>query len=481
MAAFDEANTLLRWKRHPSQFVREVFRATPDAWQEEVLEAFPRNQRIAMPASKGPGKSACMAWLAWNFILTREDANIGMTSISGANLQDGLWKELAKWYARSPMLQALFDVQSTRIVNRESPRTWFMSARTWQKSASVEEQALTLAGFHADYLLFLLDETGGMPNAVMASAEAALSTGIECRMVQAGNTSHREGPLYRACTTERSLWYVVRISGDPDDPKRSSRVDIEWARQQIARWGRDNAWVRVNVLGEFPDHSINALIGPDEIEAAQKRSYNENDIAHAPRILGIDVAREGDDASVMFPRQGLVAFRPTLWRNIDGIQGAGAVARKWEDWDADAVFIDNTGGFGASWIDNLRLLGRSPMGGQYSSAANDPRYFNTRAEMYFLATQWIKEGGQLPPNCPELTTALTSITYTHKGDRLLLEDKTQLKQRIGVSPDHADSFVQTFAEPVMARGGGRGRRGGFRHRHNYDPYGREAFERENAA
>jgi hypothetical protein len=70
----------------------------------------------------------------------------------------------------------------------------------------------------------------------------------------------------------------------------------------------------------------------------------------------------GDDASVIFPRQGLVACPPIKVRNIDGTQGAGRVARKWEDWQADACFIDDTGGFGSSWIDNLRRLGREPIG-----------------------------------------------------------------------------------------------------------------------
>ena len=56
-----------RWKEHPVQFVREVFRVVPDPWQAEVLEAFPHRQRLAMKACKGPGKTAVEAWLAWNF------------------------------------------------------------------------------------------------------------------------------------------------------------------------------------------------------------------------------------------------------------------------------------------------------------------------------------------------------------------------------------------------------------------------------
>jgi hypothetical protein len=463
----------IRWRAHPEIFVREVFKTTPDPWQDEVLQAFPHEQRIALPASKGPGKSACLAWLAWNFIVVYPYSNIAMTSISGQNLQDGLWKEIAKWHAKSPLLQQMFEVQATRVISKESPKTWFMTARTWQKTANVEEQAATLAGFHADYLLFLLDETGDMPTAVMASADAALSTGKVTKMVQAGNTLKREGPLWRACTTERGRWFVVRITGDPDDPKRSPRVDIEWARQMIALWGRDNAWVKVNVLGEFPEHSINALIGPDEMAAAANRSYRDSDNANAPKLLGIDVARQGDDASVMFPRQGLVALTPTVWRGVDGIQGAGAVARRWSDWGADAVFIDNTGGFGASWIDNLRLLGRSPIGVIYNGEPHDRRYYNKRAEMYFLLVEWIKGGGQLPP-CPELVEELTQITYTHKGDRLLLEDKLQLKSRIGRSPDHADALASTFAEPITSRRTAEmlPRAWGARrlHRAEYDPY-----------
>ena len=50
------ADTFRRWKAHPAQFVRELFGVTPDSWQDDVLEAFPHNQRIAMLASKGPGK-----------------------------------------------------------------------------------------------------------------------------------------------------------------------------------------------------------------------------------------------------------------------------------------------------------------------------------------------------------------------------------------------------------------------------------------
>jgi len=167
-------------------------------------------------------------------------------------------------------------------------------------------------------------------------------------------------------------------------------------------------------------------------------------------VLGVDVARFGDDASVIFPRQGLVALPPVKLRHVDGLQGAGAVARQAQDWGADAVFVDDTGGWGASWIDNLRRLGHQPIGIGFSSRPNDPRYENKRTEMYFNTVEWIKAGGALP-EVPELIAALSQTTYSFRGDRLLLEPKEQVKARLGYSPDEADALALTFAQPVADR------------------------------
>lgn len=471
-------SVIKRWRDYPPYFVRECLGATPDPWQDKVLAAFPTSPRIAMKASKGPGKSATESWLGWNFLLTRPHPKIAAVSITADNLADGLWTEMAVWQNKSELLQAAFQWKKTRIESREHPETWWMSARSFSRSATPEQQAGALAGLHQDYILFLLDETGSMPDAVMATAEAALSSCVEGHIVQAGNPTNLEGPLYRACTTGRALWHVVEINGDPDDPERSPRVSVEWARQQIEQYGRHSPWVLVNVFGQFPPASLNSLIGPDDIMAACRRSYRPEDISSSPRILGVDVAFEGDDASVIWPRQGVVAMAPMTYRNIDGIQGAGVVSRKWTDWDVNAAFIDNTGGFGAAWISQLQQLGKAPTPVGFATAALDQRYANKRAEMYFLAAEWIKNGGQLPPmdtpGMPEFTAAMTKTTYTRQGDRLLMEPKKMVKQKLTYSPDHADAFVLTFAFPVANRDarGGRGH-----HQYQYDPFANPGFGR----
>jgi len=467
---------LARWRQHPAQMVRDLFGVEPDAWQNEALEAFPHSPRLAFKAWKGPGKS-------WNFLLTRPHAMVGATSISGANLKSNLWTELARWRAKSGLLQHAFEQTKTEIFAKEHPKTWKIEARTWPADADATQIGNALAGVHAKFVMWLLDESGDYPDAIMPTCEGIFAgEPVEAHIVQAGNPTRLGGPLYRACTAARKLWRIVEISADPDNPKRTPRVSIEHAREQIQQYGKDNPWVLVNIFGQFPPSSLNALIGPDEVSEAMRRYKRDYEIGDAPRILGVDVARFGDDASVIFKRQGIQGFPILKFRNITSTQGAGVVARLWNDWNANTCFIDDTGGFGSGWIDQLRQLGRTPMGVHFAGEAhNKARYVNKRAEMYFEAVEWIKRGGALPDS-PELLASLCATTYTFHGDRFLIEPKDTVKRKLGYSPDEADAFVLTFAENVAAPRRQRhnpysaetnNSADWWREPENADPYGRE--------
>ena len=86
MSLSEAGAKLLEWRERPRQFVEEVFGVVPDAWQTEVLDAFPQRERIAMKACKGPGKTAVEAWLLWNFMVTRPrpTARSGTTDATAA-------------------------------------------------------------------------------------------------------------------------------------------------------------------------------------------------------------------------------------------------------------------------------------------------------------------------------------------------------------------------------------------------------------
>lgn len=439
-----------RWKQDPVLFVRECFGVEPDAWQAQVLRAFPAQQRVAMQACKGPGKTAVLAWLGWNFLATRPHPKIAATSISGDNLADGLWTEMSHWQNKSPFLKHAFQWTKTRIFAKDHPETWFMAARTWAKGADQSQQANTLAGLHADYLLFLIDEVGAIPDGVMAAAEAGLATGIETKLVMAGNPTHLEGPLYRAATSEKHLWFHVTITADPDDPNRTPRVSVEWAREQIEKWGGpENNYVLVNVFGKFPKSSINSLLGPDEVSDCMKRVAREEQYSFSQKRLGVDVARFGDDRTVLFPRQGLAAFKPVELRGLRTNDIAARVTAAKAKWGSEIEFVDDTGGYGAGVIDSLLQSGSSPMAINFAGKPIDARFANKRAEMWWLMAEWVKRGG-CAPNISQLSRELTAPTYTFNTQgKIIIEPKEMIKERLGFSPDMADALALTFALPEM--------------------------------
>lgn len=455
------ARRIRTWRRKPWLFATEEMQFTPDRWQLRVLKAFAsadeNARRIAMKACKGPGKTALLAILIWNFLACYgeigEHPKGAATSVTKANLDANLWPEIAKWQGRSPFLKAAFKWTKSRVFAVDHPETWFFDARTWAQSADAQAQSETLAGLHAKYLLFVLDESSSIPSAIMATAEAGLANAHEggwAKIVQAGNPTHLEGPLYEACTTHRDMWTIITITGDPDDPDRSPRISVQWAREQIKMYGRENPWVKVNVFGEFPPASLNALIGVDEVEAAMRRygKLREQDFKYAQKRLGLDVARFGDDRTILFPRQGLMTKMPVVLRQVRTtvITARALLAKK--RWGWELCLIDDTGHWGHGVVDQLIASGEKVVPVIFNDTAIDARYKNRRTEMWLEMAEWIKRGGALPP-IPELVAELTSATYTFVGGQFQLEDKDLIKEKLGRSPDLADALALTFALPDM--------------------------------
>lgn len=440
------------WRENPASFVWDNFQTDPDAWQKDVLQVLPSQKatemRQAMQACAGPGKSAVLAWAGWYFLACYgekgEHPKGAAVGINWQNLQDNLWPEFSKWQSRSAFLSRAFTWQKTRIFANDHPETWFMSARSWSKTASIEEQGRTLSGLHSKYVMILGDESGDIPIQVFKAGEQALSNCRYGKILQAGNPTSHEGALYQAATKLRHLWHIVRITGDPDDPKRSPRIDAEWAKEQIKTYGRDNPWVMSFILGEFPPASVNSLLGPDEVAKAMDRHLQPDQYQHSQKRLGIDVARFGDDRTVLFPRQGLAALKPVELRSARTQDIAGRIAMAKTKWDQEMEFVDGTGGYGAGVIDALLQAGHSVMEISASGKAIDARYFNKRAECWFKMAEWVKRGGALP-NDPELQKELTAPRYYFQGGKLRLEEKDQIKKRLGFSPDKADALSLTFA------------------------------------
>lgn len=225
------------------------------------------------------------------------------------------------------------------------------------------------------------------------------------------------------------------------------------APDELARIQRETPenLFRQEYLCDFTASRTDVLIPIDLVLAAQKRLYSEYDLRGAPKILGVDPARFGDDRSVIIRRQGLQAFAPRVLAKLDNVQLAGIVAQEIKDFRPDAVFID--AGQGAGVIDVLRSLGHDvlevPFGGAPLQAG---RYRNKRAELWGEMAEWLKQGGALPDKETALASELASAVYDFdEAGKMRLEAKDKIKARLGKSPDLADALALTFAAPVASR------------------------------
>lgn len=225
-------------------------------------------------------------------------------------------------------------------------------------------------------------------------------------------------------------------------------------------------------LCDFSAGGDDQLIPLDLVERAATRVYQDTDIELAPRVIGVDPARFGDDRSVIVRRQGLVTFEPAVYNKLDNMQLADKVAWHINDWHPDAVFIDQGAGVGV--IDRLRQLNYDvvevPFGGK---ASRDDLYSNKRAEIWWEMKEWLEAGGHIP-NHQSLKLELATPTYRYdtRGKRML-EAKDQIKKRLqgGGSPDIADALALTFSSPVVKKGGFYQERARRKAQHrDYSPY-----------
>jgi hypothetical protein len=455
------AEIICNWRENPLSFAYEELKFTPDKWQEEALRVFPSQDadkmRLSLQACTGPGKTAVMAIMVLNFMACYARKNEhpkGLcVSITQDNLRANLWPELANWQNRSEYLKRKFVWGKERFYNVDHPETYFMEARTWSKKADKEAQGRTLSGLHAPFVLVVMDEAGDIPVPILRSAEQIFSTSFEwAKILMGGNPTSLEGCLYHAASHARKHWYIIRVTGDPNDPMRSPRVNLANAKLQIETYGRDNPWIKATILGQFPDASINALLGIEDVQAAIDRVIEPHLYEWAEKRLGVDVARFGDDRSVIFPRQGLYCPpRPVPMRNADTVAIAARVAGAVAKWGGGhrslvPIFIDDTGHWGHGVFDILNNGGYTAFPITYHAPATDHRFKNVTTEMAFRKADWVKKGGKLP-NIPELVTELTARTYTILGGKLVLEDKGLVKARLGYSPDYDDALNNTFFLP----------------------------------
>lgn len=425
----------------------------PDRWQSEQLEAIGwavrRGDpvREAVAAGHGVGKGAEASFITHWAMSTRPNLAGVVTANTRAQLLGKTWRELQVWHNRLiPPLRAWFTWAATRYSCNFAPRTWGVDAIPW----SIHRPE-AFAGLHAPDVLVIFDEASAIPDSIWDVAEGAMTTKGAMWFVM-GNPTRNTGRFHACFHRFRHRWTRRQI-----DSRTARFTDKGQLDRWVEDYGEDSDFVRIRVRGVFPRSSSAQLISTDLFQAARRRPVADD--PGAALLMGLDVARFGDDQSVESWRCGRdgrsVPWR--YWRQLDTMDLAELVAGDLERMKPDAAFGDG-GGVGGPVIDRIRKLGFPIFEVQFGGKARDQRkYANKRTEIWCESRDWLETG--CVPDSDDLEADATGPEYSFDANgRMILEPKDVMKRRGLASPDGWDSFVTTFAKPIARRDLPRGRR-----------------------
>jgi hypothetical protein len=438
------AAVVTAYRDDPVGFVRIVLGAEPDPWQEKVLRAVAAGKRrISIRAGHGVGKSTGCAWVLIWHMLTRYPQKAICTAPTAGQLFDALFAEVKFWINRLPApIKDLFDMTSEKIVLKASPEASFISART-----SSADRPEALAGIHSEHVLLIVDEASAVPEAVFESAAGSMSGENACTLL-IGNPTRNSGMFFNTHHKLASEWTTFHVSC-LDSP----RVSKDFVEQIRSTYGPDSNAYKIRVLGEFALRDDDTLIPAELVDAAMGRDVALD--VKEPIVYGLDVARFGDDRSVLCKRQGNVVLEFKVWQGLDLMQLTGAIVNE-AKLDKPAEICVDSIGLGSGVADRLRELGHTVRDVNVAeSSAMNQQAAKLRDELWLSVKEWLNARACRLPKMDELRQELVAPTYTFTSNgKIKVEGKADMKRRGMRSPDLADAICLTFAS-VASRVGGR--------------------------
>ena len=405
---------------------------------------------LAISSGRGPGKSAFLAMLDCWFM----SCWIGGTNIVTANTETQLrsrtMAELGKWHGMM-INKHWFEKSSmslkpakwfAELLNQQlgmDTQYYYTEAQTWS-----EENPDAFAGAHSQVgMMVQFDEASGIPDPIWPVTDGFFTDLSDFRLwVVISNPRRNTGHFFESFHKNRDQWQHLYI-----DSRTVEGVDAAVYQRIADQYGEDHDVTRVEVKGQFPRTGSNQFIGRELVEDAALREVDPDD--GAPLLMGVDVARFGDDASVIRFRKGRDArsFAPARFKGLNTMELATETANLIDKFNPDAVFVDG-GGVGGGVVDRLKQLGYRVIEVQSGEKADDPeKYLNKRVEMWGEMRDWLVYG--MIDDYQQLIDDLTGPEYElHIKGQLKLEPKDKMKKRGLRSPDEADALALTFAQPV---------------------------------
>ena len=463
----DTNKILTKWA-DPVFFVQHVLQEPLFRKQGEILRSIKSEPFVSVVGANGTGKdwTAARAILWW--LMVNKEAIVVVLAPTHRQVQDVVWKEVRVGYTA-----AMNNGKPLGGTIAKVPR-WEINDRRFAVGFATDSE-FNIQGYHSPKLLLVITEAH-------AVEDSHIDAGMRLnpsRVLMTGNPFTNSGKFYNSHHSERDLWKTIEISAfdtpnvitkTDDVPGLVSYSQVERRKLEL---GEDNPMYIGSILGKFPETLDDTLISLSIARKAIGRQIKPEGTVP----LGVDVAREGNDKTVVVRRQGGQARIIWSVQGYDTQQVAGFIGRYMLDnptteEERGYCVIDSVG-LGAGVYDALATgdytyeLQEFKGGGK---AIDSERFKDRNAEAWYSIREALLDDdldiGQSCsqfPNCKckqtatgcgsvnddnleRLVAQLASRQYTIEGDRRIkLESKDNLRKKGKRSPDEADALAMTYS------------------------------------
>jgi hypothetical protein len=427
-------------------------------YQQEIIGELPSRKRIAVRGPHGLGKGCTASVVILWFALTRDAAGVDWkvptTAGSWHQLVQYLWPELHKWAGR-----LRWDVvRDGRPFSRANElQNLNLRLAHGAAFAGASANAALIEGAHADSLLFVFDEAKAIPAGTFDACEGAFSGTGEAFALALSTPGAPQGRFYDIQSRRAGYedWYARHVT--LDEALKAGRISPDWAEQRARQWGKTSAIYVNRVLGEFHAGDEDSVIPLAWAEAAVER-WHEWAAAGKPdtgfpRTVGVDVARTGQDKTVLAIRNGPVLTELRRYTKEDTMQTTGHVMGVLEA-GRDRTAIVDVVGIGAGVVDRLFELGAlvTPFNASGASRQRDVSgelgFTNLRSEAWWSLREQLDPSAGPDVCLPDDEMLLSDLSAPQwevkSGGKIQVESKDTIAKRLGRSTDDGDAAVQAF-------------------------------------
>lgn len=438
------AKLFVLYRENIEVFAQQVFGVSLSPKQREFCEAFRTKRRISFKGGTGFGKTFVISLCFWWSLICHEEVQVSILGPSEPNLKATTWKEIQKFYDKmaSPFRDT-FTVSATRISHNVTPASCFGEYRLANK-----DNVSSIRGIHMRNNFVFVDESTGVDDEVFIEGLGGIFADINPKLCIVSNPSRASGYFFRTWLDPdlSSIW--THVHGTFWDSPNYDPVSFEETAKSFG--GPTSRDYRVMIEGEFPLTDVDGLISRELIDfAVTNDEFEPKDTV--PHIWGLDVAGgKGSDASVLMIRHDCIVFEPQEFPNLDAVRLAEKIAdlyQKTPKAQKPAVIAVDSTGFGSAYFDILKDFGLPVYACNFAGTPTrgPEKYVRVRDQIWCELKDFIHSESVKIPNHAKLIADLATVQYEEANGKIKLEDKKQLRKRLGRSPDFGDALALTFA------------------------------------